>query len=139
MAIGLFRANEEAATNNNLRLEDPTTPGTQGTDTLSNADLSGESGFKGIKYTGKDGVNALQLFKRQDPISGELVEYTVAHVGNADGLRASLRELLERHEVDPIITINEDSATSWDIVHKGAGTITKLVAIDGTEFTPSRS
>lgn len=139
MAIGLFRANPEAATNNNLRLEHPTTPGTSATDTLSNADLSGESGFKGIKYTGLDGANALYLFKSQDPISGDFTEYTVAHVGNADALRAAIHQTISRHEVDPIVTLNEDSATSWDIVHKGAGTLTKLVAIDGTEFTFSRA
>lgn len=137
MANGSFRANPSAAYANNLRLEHPTTPGTVATDTLETANVSGESGFKGIKYTGLDGVNATYLFREQNPITGAYTPYTTGIVG-ADVEAAVLKEL-NRHEVDAKFTITVNSATDWDLVHVGAGTLTKLVAIDGTEFTFSRA
>ena len=136
MANGYFRANPNAVSANNLRLES-TTPGTTATDTLEAANVSGESGFKGIKYTGLDGVNTLYLFRTQDTVTGELTAYTTGIVG-ADVEAAVLKEL-DRHEVDPSFTITVNGATDWDLVHVGAGTLTKLVAIDGTEFSFSRA
>lgn len=136
MANGYFRANPDAVSANNLRLESPT-PGTLGTDTDEAANVSGETGFKGINYTGLDGVEALYLFRHQDPVTGEFTPYTTGIV--AADVRAAVLQELDRHEVDPVFNIVVNGATDWDMTHIGAGTLNGLVAIDGTEFEFARA
>jgi len=138
--IGLFRANPNAHPDNNIKLVDPSTPGTSGTDTLDAFDIATGPSVKidGIRYTGKDGVEALLLFKRLDNPTAEAHYYSLEFaLTTAAEVQAAIHYLITQHEVDPVVTVTV-AGTEWTFVHVGAGTVTEIV-IDGADESATRT
>lgn len=138
--IGLFRANPEANVKNNLQLVDPDTPGTTGTDTLAAFDISTGPSVKieGVRYVGKDGVEQLLRFFKQDNPTAEKHYYDLEFgLTTAAEVQAAILNVIEQHEVDPVVTVTV-STTEWTFVHVGAGTLDDIV-IDGADEATTRT
>lgn len=132
---GKFRANPNASDYNNLRLVSET-PGTIQQD---NGTVNTTSGihFEGVEYTGKDGVAIYIQFSDQDIPQGTQKTKFVAVDAGRDALKKALQTILERHEVDPIITVTGTGA-SFIVRHVGAGTLSGIY-MDGAKTSLTRT
>lgn len=141
--IGLFRANPNANVKNHLKLVDPDTPGTPGTDTLArNVATAPDVQFEGVTYQGKGGASAevTERFFKIDGHTGEKIYYTIPAVANAataEALQKAILLIIEQYEVDPVVTVSL-ATTTFTIVHKGAGTMDDVV-IDGSAVATTRT
>lgn len=140
---GLFRANENAAGPNAVRLVDPTTPGTPEIDTLTvdTSALTGVEVATGIQYTGKDGTTVIINFSDHTyPEGGRREKSFVLDFIDAAGattttvqLAKAIAQLIELHEVDPEVkaVYTGDPTDELVLTHTGSGTFDGLV-IDGS-------
>lgn len=136
--IGLFRANPNANPNNTLRLVDPSTPGTTGTDTLArNVATAPDVTFQGVTYIDKDSTEHTEYFFTMDPVTMEKSYYTLPTTVAEDTLKDAILRIIEQYEVNPIVTVSL-SSTTYTIVHKGAGTMDDVI-IDGAAVATTRS
>lgn len=132
---GLFRANPFANLENALRLVDPTTPGTPGTDSAT-IDVSGASAITGINYTGKDGESQFIQFFREAQLTQKRTPFTLAAASSAKDIQDAIHDILLLHEVDTIISV-EKAGNNLTIEHTGAGTLESIV-VDGTDRSLTR-
>lgn len=138
--IGLFRANPNANVENTLRLVDPNTPGTTGTDTLSAFDITTGPSVKvdGVKYIDKNSTEHFLRFFNQDNPTAEKTYYSIEFaLTTAAELQAAIAKVIEQYEVNPIVTVSV-SGDAWTFVHKGAGTLDDIV-IDGSDEATART
>ena len=135
---GKFHANPAANSENATRLVDRDNPGTAGTDSGTVA-LAGKSSIHGIKYAGKDGVTRFVPFSREDPLTQERIEYSISAASTPERIQEVVHELIDREEVDSIVSVvqNSGTATSIDVEHTGSGTISAIV-VDGADSILSR-
>jgi len=134
---GFYRANEAAASPNNLRLMDAETPGTPGQDngTIPISATSIASGFEYIK----NGVSEFVPFTDYQFPDGKN-ETTVVPIGSAaalTNLRDHLREALERFEVDPVLSVTV-SGGNFVIRHVGSGTV-DYILVNGAAVQLTRT
>lgn len=137
---GLFRGNPHASDKNNIRTAHLEAAGTPASDALviDTSEFSGGESVDGLVLTGKDGIDHTLNFRKQtipdsqnlnDPL--KLPELTASY--DTGDLRTRVREAIERHEVDPIVTVEYDhGGNTITITHVGSGTLKKLV-VDGAE------
>jgi pyruvate/2-oxoglutarate dehydrogenase complex dihydrolipoamide acyltransferase (E2) component len=135
---GKFRSNPAANSENATRLVDRDEPGSAGTDTGTVA-LSGKSTIQGIKYAGKDGVVSFIPFSREDSLTQERIEYPLPAASSPQRIQDAIHELIDRQEVDSIVSVTQNSgtATSIDVEHTGSGTLSAIV-VDGADNPISR-
>jgi len=134
---GLFRANPDAVSPNNIRLVDPTTPGTAAQDNVTWT-VATTVAFDGITYTGKDAVTRFIPFFVPDGKTNQQVQQSILFDSGAAALQAAIRRVLEMHEVDPIITIDASGGSEWDIRHVGSGTVVAVYR-DGVAINLART
>lgn len=128
---GLFRANPEAASPNSPRFVDPTTPGTPAQDIVTDSDTGTEQvTISGIGYIGKAGGSAviIPFFTTEYP-TGKAIPTPVVARNNASVVKDAIRNVVEMHEVDPVVTVTW-AADLLTIRHVGAGTIDYIIIND---------
>lgn len=132
---GRFRANPNASQYNSVRIVDHLTPGTIEEDTAT-VDTTGALAFTGMDYTGKDGVTTYYRFFNEEIPGAARIEKDIQVAEGRAALQAAIATIVEKHEVNPIITVG-GTAADFDVLHVGAGTIDNLY-LDGAAEAFSR-
>ena len=133
---GQFRANPEANLENALALVDENTPGTPATDS-GTVDVLEATTITGVKYAGKDGVEKLVQFFREDQLTQKRTPFTLAAGSDPKVIQDAIYDVIRSNEVDAIVSVTK-AVNTLTIEHTGAGTLAALV-VDGTDAALSRA
>lgn len=126
---GLFRANPDARSSNNIRVGNADTPGTPGKDS-GTADGATFALATGVVYTGLDGVSTTYNFFREDSLTAERYPVSIPTTATGAEFQEVLHRLIGSHEVDPIVSVTK-AATVFTIEHLGSGTLSAIVTDTG--------